>query len=152
MKLFCQVALLISGLATLAGCGSSIAAGPDPATLVAVKGRLTMDNVPMEKAMVIFFPQDTKMGDGASALTDASGNYEMTTGGATGAVPGSYRVIVSRLVDPAGKPVIATPETPPASLGAIESLPRQYSDFTMSKLSAKVAASGGTFDFKLTSK
>src|SRR5438132_12962699 len=108
IKLFCQIALLVSGIATLAGCGSNVAAGPDPATFVSVKGRITLDNTPIVGAMVVFFPQDPKMGDGSNALTDASGNYELTTGGATGTVPGSYRVIVSRLVDPSGKPVVAT--------------------------------------------
>lgn len=152
MKLFCQIALLISGAALMAGCGSSVAAGPDPAKLVAVKGQVLLDNKPIEGALIVFLPKDAKMGDGANAFTDASGTYELKTSGTAGAVPGNYRVIVSRLVDPSGKAVIATPETPPANLGAIESLPRQYSDYTMSTLSATVAAPGGTFDFKLNSK
>lgn len=151
-KVFCQVVLLVLGITALAGCGSSEAAGPNPASFVTVKGTVMLDNKPLEGAMVIFFPLDAKMGDGANAVTSASGEYELKTGGANGTVPGNYRVLVSRLIDPFGKPVIATPETPPANLGARESLPTRYSDYAMTTLKSKVAPPGGTFDFKLTSK
>lgn len=149
---FCQVVLLALYATTLAGCGSSVAAGPNPESFVSVKGRVTLDDKPLEGAMVVFFPQETKMGDGANAVTDASGEYELKTGGANGTVPGSYRVLVSRLVDPFGKSVVATPDTPPANLGARESLPTRYSDYSMSVLKGQVGKQGGTFDFKLTSK
>ena len=100
---FCQVVLLALYATTLAGCGSSVAAGPNPESFVSVKGRVTLDDKPLEGAMVVFFPQETKMGDGANAVTDASGEYELKTGGANGTVPGSDRVLVSRLDDPFGK-------------------------------------------------
>ena len=151
-NLLCKVMLLVIGTTFFTGCGSAASAGPKPESFVSVKGAVTMDNKPLEGAMVIFFPQDAMMGDGANAITDASGNFELTTGGASGAVPGNYRVLVSRLVDPSGRPVIATPDTPPANLGAIESLPSRYSDYTQSVLKSKVAQQGGTFDFKLTSR
>lgn len=151
-SLFCQVVLLMFGVATLSGCGSTVAAGPDPATFVAVKGLVTFDGKPLDSAMVVFFPQDAKMGDGATAVTVASGEYELKTNGANGAVPGNYRVMISRLVDGSGKPVIATPETPPANLGARESLATRYSDYTATILKVKVTPQGGAFDFKLTSK
>lgn len=151
-NVFCQIVLFVLGLTTLAGCGSTVAAGPDPATFVSVKGLVTLDGKPLEGAMVVFFPQESKMGDGANAVTSASGEYELKTNGASGAVPGSYRVLISRLVDPFGKPVIATPETPPANVGARESLPTRYSDYAMTILKIKVSTQAETFDFKLTSK
>lgn len=151
-SLFCQVVLLMLGVATLSGCGSTVAAGPDPASFIAVKGVVTLDGKPLDGAMVVFFPQDAKMGDGGTSVTEASGEYELKTNGATGAVPGNYRVMISRLVDAFGKPVIATPETPPANLGARESLPSRYSDYTATTLKVKVTPQGGSFDFKLTSK
>lgn len=152
LKLLDKVLLLALGATICTGCGSAASAGPKPESFVSVKGAVTMDNKPLDGAMVIFFPQDAKMADGANAITDANGNFELTTGGATGAVPGNYRVLVSRLVDPSGRPVIATPDTPPANVGAIESLPSRYSDYSQSVLKSKVAQQGGTFDFKLTSR
>lgn len=152
MRMLCGIGLLMVGLGSIAGCGASAAAGLSPESFVVVKGQVVMDNRPLDGAMLNFFPLEAKLGDGATAVTDASGNYELTTSGAKGVLPGSYRVIISRLVDPAGKPVVATVDTPPANLGAIESLPTRYSDYTASTLNVKVAPQGGTFDFKLTSK
>lgn len=151
MKVLYQLVLLTLGLGTLVGCGSA-SAGPRAESLVPVKGCVTLDNKPLEGAVVIFSPQGANMADGAVGTTDAQGNYEATAGGATGAPVGPYKIMISRLVDPAGKTVIATLDNPPANLGAIESMPGKYSDHTKSTLKCTVAPGGGTFDFKLTSK
>ncbi len=151
MKVLYQLVLLVGGFGTLAGCGSA-SAGPKAESLAPVKGCVTLDNKPLEGATVFFVPQASKMGDGAFGITDASGNYEATSGGATGAPLGNYKVTVSRLVDPTGKPVVATLETPPANLGARESIPPKFSDHAVSTLKCTVATGGGTFDFKLTSR
>lgn len=151
MKMLYQLVLLVGGLGTLAGCGSA-SAGPKAESLAPVRGCVTLDNKPIEGAMVFFIPQASKMGDGAIGMTDAIGNYEATTGGATGAPLGTYKVTISRLVDPTGKPVVATLETPPANLGARESILPKYSDHAATTLKCTVAAGGGTFDFKLTSR
>lgn len=151
MKVLYQLVLLVGGIGTLAGCGSA-AASPKAESLAPVKGCVTLDNKPIEGATVIFMPQGSKMGDGAVGVTDSSGNYEAKAGGATGAPLGIYKVTISRLIDPFGKPVVATLETPPATLGARESMPLKYSDHAVSALKCSVAAGGGTFDFKLTSR
>lgn len=152
MKVCYQLVLLISGIGTLAGCGTASASPKSESPLAPVKGTVSLDGKPLEGATMIFAPQASKMGDGAIGVTDASGNYEATAGGATGAPIGSYKVTISRLVDPAGKPVVATLETPPANLGARESMPPKFSDHAVSMLKCTVAAGGGTFDFKLTSR
>ena len=151
MRVLYQLMLLVGGIGTLAGCGSA-SASPKAESLVPVKGCITLDNRPLEGATVIFTPQGSKMGDGAIGTTDANGNYEATAGGATGAPLGAYKVTISRLIDSAGKPVVATLETPPANLGAREAMPPKYSDHAISALKCTVAAGGGTFDFKLTSR
>ena len=152
MKVFCQLVLLISGIGTLAGCGTASASSKPESPLAPVKGSISLDGKPLEGATVIFSPQGSMMGDGAIAVTDASGNYEAICGGATGAPIGTYKILISRLVDPSGKPVIATLETPPANLGARESMPPKFSDHAVSSLKCTVATGGGTFDFKLTSR
>lgn len=151
MKVLYQLVLLVCSIGALTGCGSA-SAGSKAESLAPVKGCVTLDNKPLEGAMVLFSPQSSNMGDGAVGITDANGNYEATAGGVTGAPLGSYKVIVSRLIDPTGKAVIATLETPPANLGAIESMPPKYSDHTVTALKCTVGADGGTFDFKLTSR
>lgn len=152
MKVLYQLVMLAGGIGTLAGCGNATA-GARPESLVPVKGCVTMDNKPIEGAMVVFSPRSsTTSGDGSIGITDANGNYEATSGGANGAAVGSYKIMISRLTDPTGKPVVATLETPPANLGAVESMPPKYADHAMTTLKCTVAAGGGTFDFKLTSR
>ena len=152
MRVLYQLVLLVGGIGTLAGCGSASAGPKSESPLAPAKGRVTMDNKPIEGAMVIFSPLASNMGDGAVGITDAKGNYEATAGGTTGAPVGSYKIMISRLVDSAGKTVVATLETPPANLGAVESMPPRYSDHAVTALKCTVAPGGGTFDFKLTSR
>jgi hypothetical protein len=67
----------------LTGCGPS---------LRQVKGVVTLDGNPVEGATVSFISEDKKtVCDGH---TDASGNFELTTGGKPGAPAGTYKVIV----------------------------------------------------------
>ena len=51
-----------------------------------------------------------------------------------------------------GKPIPADSDKPPADLGAQESLPDWYSDSQKSQETAEVDESGGTIDFKLSTK
>lgn len=145
-----------ANMVAVIGCGS---AGnglklPDP---VPVKGTVKIDGeTPLSNAVVSFIPEGGKaMGLGANAVTDASGAFELVTAlGAKptkGAVAGEYKVVISQLIDPTGSPVVAK-DKPPADLAARESLPPRYSDAMMSELRASVSASGGAFDFKVTSR
>jgi hypothetical protein len=142
-------------MATMLGCGGP--SGPKLPTPVKVKGAVAMDSQPLSNAMVYFVPEGGKsMGNGATGITDASGAYELVTvvgkSKLTGAIPGNYRVWISRLVGPDGTAVAPNSEVPPADLGAIESLPTRYSDLSMTELRASVTPDGGTIDFSVTSR
>ena len=77
-------------------------------------------------------------------VTDSSGKYKFVPG----AVPGDYRVLMSRFVLSDGSTVSITEETSPedAALGE-ESMPTKYSDPGESELKATVGPKGGIIDF-----
>ncbi len=141
----------------VAGC---FGGGPPPLKLadpVPVKGTVTIDDKPLAKALVFFVPDGAKVvGPGSSAVTDDGGKYELTTMIAgkskPGAVPGNYKVWISSLVGPDGKPIIPDGKTPPADLAAREILPERFSSVLSTELKAAVAAPGGTFEFKVSAK
>jgi hypothetical protein len=63
----------------------------------AVKGRVTLDGQPVAGATVLFVPEPEVRGRPASAITDSDGNFCLTTYRAEdGAVPGAYRIVVSK--------------------------------------------------------
>jgi hypothetical protein len=73
----------------VAGCGGT--AKPIP-----VEGVVLLDEQPLGSATVTFTPVGTQ-GQPASGQTDASGVFKLTSGdGRIGAVPGQYKVTVSR--------------------------------------------------------
>lgn len=87
--------LMITAIAC-AGCskGSSLATVP-------VKGKITFRGQALSGASVAFISQD-KSGKPASGMTDAQGEYALTTMEtptkiANGALPGSYKVTVTKL-------------------------------------------------------
>ncbi|MDA1163801.1 MAG: carboxypeptidase-like regulatory domain-containing protein [Planctomycetota bacterium] len=116
--------------------------------LVAVSGTVTMDSKPLEGAMVTYIAQDGPSRS-STAMTDASGQYSMTTPTAgEGILPGAYTVIISKLLMPDGSPI--PPDTAPMDVGAEELLPEKYSSVAAPTLSAEVGKLGGKFDFELT--
>lgn len=146
-------ALICGSVAT--GCGGS--SGPKLPDPVKVKGIVALDSQPLSNAMVYFVPMGgVEMGTGATGVTDSTGAFELVTvkgrGKQAGAIPGEYRVSISRLVGPDGNAVSPNADVPPADLGAVESLPPRYSDVMLSELKANVTSEGGTFDFKISSQ
>jgi len=144
------------GIVAVIGCGGG-SSGPKLPDPVKVKGVVAMDSQPLSDAMVFFVPEGGKsMGNGATGITDSSGNFELvTTSGKArkpGAIPGNYKVWISRLVGPDGKAVAPNANVPPADLGAVESLPSRYSDVMMTELKARVTGDGGSFDFSISSR
>ena len=137
------------------GCGP--AAKPVPAGLVPVSGTVSMDGKGLNGATVMFIPTSGQSSD-AGGVTDDAGKYVLKSGEGqgTGALPGEYRVVITRLIKPDGSVVPPSPEKSPMQLmteeNAKESVPAQYSDLLRSKLKATVAASGGTHDFDLKAK
>lgn len=110
--------LVLGALATaaLAGCGSGL-----PGT-VPVSGTVTLDGTPVEGAAVLFQP-DTP-GPAARAVTDASGNFALSTfTGPDGALPGMYKVSVTKMESVPG--VVVPPAAPAAPAATESGLPDQ---------------------------
>ena len=80
--------LMLLALAAV-GCGGKYSP-------VAVEGTVTLDGQPLDGAMVSFLPQEGA-GRAATGMTDADGTFQLTTfQEGDGALPGTYRVIVTR--------------------------------------------------------
>ncbi|MCA9190444.1 MAG: carboxypeptidase regulatory-like domain-containing protein [Planctomycetales bacterium] len=104
------IGLLSLFLLVLCGCGPG---GPE---IASVKGRVTMDDKPLEYATVVFVP--TSGGRPAAARTDKDGNYVLNfSGGRQGTIPGMNRVRITTLRDPGqddqGNPIPGSKETIP---------------------------------------
>jgi hypothetical protein len=84
----CRFAVLLPVLVlTQAGCGRT----------VAVKGVVTLDGKPVPGATVLFVPEAGGDGRPASGLSDDAGQFRLTTyRPGDGAVPGTYRVVVTK--------------------------------------------------------
>ena len=119
-----------------AGCGSG-----HPET-VKVTGTVTLDGTPVEGATVAFFLPDA--GQPARGVTDASGNFTLTTFEAgDGAMPGQHKVAVSKIDEssqaPSGDPEIDTPSSnEDLSQTAKHELPVLYSSPSTSGLTVEV--------------
>ena len=144
----------------LTGCG---AGSSNPKTFP-VAGTVTQAGKPLEGAQVILVPKD-KSGESATATTDASGKFAMSTYQAKdGARPGDYAVKVSKfdkppapksegvvnlsyeeeqkLYKPDGKPL-----APPKNL-----LPKKYESELTSGLSHTVTTSATILDIEISGK
>lgn len=149
--------LLSVTLLFVVGCSSGVTPPPKLAATVPVTGIVTFDGQPLSDATLYFFPDAAAGYKGALGRTDASGKYELTTdigGGKSskGAIPGKYRITVSKMVKPDGSPIPANSTEPPANLGAMESIAIQYSSSSETQLEYEVPAAGGTYDMALTTK
>jgi len=134
--LTCAVTVLV-----VAGCPGGGPAGPD---LVPVSGTITLDDKPLPDASVSF-------GGISHGSTDANGHYELTYQGKDKGVPvGEYTVTCEKWVMEDGS--LYKGEMSPMMANAKPLLLPKYSDLAQSELKATVAAGGGTFDFKLSSK
>ncbi len=106
----------------------------------------------MNKGLVTFVSM-TDRGLNATGTVGADGKYSLKVSVGKqekdGAVPGKYKVVVSRFLQPNGEP---QDPSVPAAIPGLESLPQQYSMPTMTQLKAEVPAAGGTADFDLKSK
>ncbi|WP_373650774.1 carboxypeptidase-like regulatory domain-containing protein [Schlesneria sp. DSM 10557] len=146
-------ALILLSLTAVLGCGGGpkLPKWPDP---VPASGTITFDGKPLVDATVSFTPLEQTQGKGAVGTTDESGKYELKSLGPDGkpkpgAIPGKYRVSVSRMVKADGSVWKPDPKNPggPMNFGAKEELPRQYA--VESKLVADVASGKSPYDFKL---
>ena len=146
---------VVCTLLVFCGCGGSSSVG-----VVAATGTVTLDGKPLDGATVAFVP-DSDGARSASGLTDASGNFRLTTvEPGDGATPGKYKVTVSKLV--ADSQPAAMPKTQEEAMKELsqkarsgsaafmptgpkpvkETLPSRYSNPTTSGLQQEVKSSG----------
>jgi len=149
LPLFGVALLLATGLLAI-GCGPST--GHLPKTVPAA-GILTLDGKPVDGAQVVLVA-DSQGATGAFGATDANGRFSLRAfEEKDGAIPGSYKVQVSKTIltnlDPAaaanldgGKPIRNDYGVPP-----------KYTGFETSGLTATIPDSGTTdLKFELSSK
>lgn len=140
--------ILVGGLALAAmGCG-----GQREVKTVAVSGVVTLDEKPLEGALVRFEPQGGPTKEGwadSSGTTDADGKYFLLTGsGQTGAIVGTHKVSITMAPDP--QAVDASTEGAPApKVRPKQTIPARYN--TESELTFSVTDAGtnaANFDLK----
>ncbi|MBL8848032.1 MAG: carboxypeptidase regulatory-like domain-containing protein [Planctomycetaceae bacterium] len=138
----------------LAGCGEDDPPAEKPDQLLPVTGTVKMDGKPLPGAVVIFLLQ----GQGTSAFnvmgsTGAEGTYTLKTRAGQefhdGAPPGEYKVFITRMVKPDGSALPPDPSTPPAMVGAKESIAFKFSNPGQTVLKASVAPGKDKFDFEV---
>jgi hypothetical protein len=126
-------AVFLAAAAALASGCSDGGGGP---TLTPVTGVVNVDGQPASDVFINFIPLSTPA-IGAQARTDASGNFEMATGGEKGVAAGKYKVLFERWVNKDGTPfkIVDTSETGidmeqlKMSGEITQSLPARYSSF-----------------------
>jgi hypothetical protein len=131
------VALLLAGAL---GCGSS--------GTVAVTGTVKLNGEPLPGAVVTFYPEGGTKGLGGHGTTGPDGKYTLTSArGGQGVLPGAYRVVVSRFLNPDGS--APDPKVPRMEGKARETLPGRYSDRDATELRATVSKDAPAHDFAL---
>ncbi len=127
------------------GCGKAV--DPNRPKTFPVSGTVTYKGQPVEGATIMFVGGKR----GAAGRTDASGKFSMTTFEANdGAIPGSYKVAISKTILEGAPPEGATgtkPGVEPDSGKAKELLPEKYKDPAKSGLTVDVKE-GGVKDLK----
>src|SRR5262245_34491084 len=90
--------LLLSLLLVVGGCKDS-----DTGDLVPVTGTVTLDGKDLANAVLRFEPTGETKGQGGIGVTDASGKFAIKgRNGKEGVPPGTYKVVISKLVMPDG--------------------------------------------------
>ena len=121
--------------------------------LVPVKGSVRISGKPTAGVRVTFAPNNSTKGTGAIGMTDEDGEFELIhRTQKKGIVPGDYTVHFSRFLMPNGSP-LASDESPYTS-GAVESIPKMWSDPSVSSPhnSVKVTEGGKSLDFAIPKK
>ena len=115
-----------------------------------VTGTLTIDGLPVEKALVTFYP--TK-GRASAAYTNADGVYELIyTVKQNGALIGEHKVTVKTSVRKEMNYSTGEVESEEGVAARKEMLPKKYRDRNASELTATVKQGDNTIDFALKTK
>ena len=154
LRAFCRIAITLCAVA-FTGCAKKKAA--TTFDLVPVSGVIKLDGQPISEATVSYYYEGTPPTGyfGSAATTDSQGRYELRSGAQLGAVPGTYKVTVSRFTGKDGKPLVLQEGIDVEQLrrqgGAVESFAPRYSDQTQAELKITVEkgkADGYDFDLK----
>jgi len=122
MRIGILSALLVGS--SLVGCGGKSYPPTSPVT-----GVVTLDGKPVEGANVSFVSNDTKV-QPASGTTDKDGKYSLTTfRSGDGAMPGEYKVAVSKYFSEAGQSPYDKPAEPEETVAPKASLEDQYAAY-----------------------
>lgn len=143
-------------LIALASSGCSKTSGQPE--LAPVAGLISLDGKPVSDATVTFYFTGASMPGYSTSLarTDVEGKFELISRGSPGAVPGAYKVTVSRIVLADGATVDPEEGMDMQQLArqglAKESLPERYSSFDRTELNVTVEKEKTDgYDFALTS-
>lgn len=137
---FRTFALLLAVALAAGGCSSN--SGITSFKVTPVKGKVTLGTEPLADASVTLIMQGPGPEGfaGAGATTDAQGNFEITTGSQKGVPAGTYKVTVSKVVGPDGKPIVNDPASgqmvDPSSL--TELVPPAFNDPKLSTVNLTV--------------
>ena len=141
----CQILALVAFAAGNAGCGSS-----QYEKLVPVSGAITLDGKPLDGATVAFIPVTSSQMQPSYGYTDESGKYVLKTPeGDVGVSLGEYRIVVSKILTPEGKPIPPGSQTGGAE--GDESIPLPHSDPRGTKNVAVVTDNETVFDVAIAS-
>ena len=133
-----RIVVALMAVSILPGCGDSMF------DYAPVSGRITLDGQPVSKARVVFMPKSTRedgeAGPFSNGETDAEGRYRLRSVSKSpidGAVIGPHRIIIST------RRMHMDPDNPDREiLDSNETIPRLYSDYTLSQLQFEVPPEG----------
>jgi hypothetical protein len=122
----------------LVGCG-------DGMTRVPVQGKISAKGKALDGASIQFIPVGGTKGEGGLGRSDSSGSFTMigSRAGASGVVPGKYKVRVSRLIARDGTP-LSQDAKQADNPGSKESVPGPYNSLDGSPLEVTVTDTGWT--------
>ncbi len=137
------------------GCGSSEDSwAKNRQKTVPASGTVTYKGAPLADATVILAPVNPT-GIGCAAKTDAEGKFELSTyPETTGAIPGSYNVMITKIEVPplpGGEDGEGGPPPPSGPVYAKKLIPEKYGNPVKSGLKVDITDSGKTdiaFDLK----
>ncbi len=136
---FCSAVVLAVCLTFVSGCGSGNG-------LIPVRGRVLLDDQPIEGAAVMFQP--VSGGLPATATTGANGEFELETSQAKGATAGENKVSVAKQVA-----ITSNRKTEESEIVPMKSLtPPKYASPQTSGLSVDVQKGMKPVELKLISK
>jgi len=141
-------AILMTIISIIAGCaGKKQEKTAPPLPQTEIGGTVTLDSKPLEGAKVTFAPVGDPSLVGGYGVTNAAGEYKLSSLQGKSLAPANYKVTISLWRMPDGTPV--PPGAPVATSGGKESLSRYYSDENLTTLKAKVSSPSDKFNFEL---